>query len=48
MMHKSFFVVYENVSESMKEQFSIYADKVFHYAYLAASRKVLCEILNEN
>lgn len=46
MMHKSFFIVYENVIECLKQDFSIYSDKVFHYAFLAASRKVSCQIIN--
>lgn len=47
IMHKSLFVVYENVSEVMKENFNVYSDQVFHYAYLAGARKVFSQILNE-
>lgn len=46
-MHKSLFVVYENLVECMKESFSMYSDQVYHYAYLAGSRKVFSQILNE-
>ena len=47
IMHKSLFVVYYNISEIMKENFKIYSDQVFHFAYLAAARKVFSQILNE-
>jgi hypothetical protein len=47
MMHKSLFVVYENVAECLKESFNIYSDQVFHFCYLAGARKVFSQILNE-
>ncbi len=31
----------------MKENFSVYSDQVYHFAYLAAARKVFSQILNE-
>jgi hypothetical protein len=31
----------------MRENFNIYSDQVFHYAYLAGARKVFSQILNE-
>lgn len=47
MMHKPLFVVYENMVECLKENFSVYSDRVFHFCYLAAARKVYAQILNE-
>lgn len=46
IMHKSLFVVYENVVECLKENFTIYSDQVFHFCYLAGARKVFSQILN--
>lgn len=46
LLHKSLFVVYENVVECMKENFSIYSDQVFHFAFIAGARKVYAQILN--
>ena len=47
IMHKSLFVVYENIVECLKENFNVYSDQVFHYAFLAGARSVFSQILNE-
>jgi len=46
IIHKSIFIVYENIVECLKENFSVYSDSVMHFALIAGSRKIMFQILN--